>query len=336
MEQRADVFVLFFSRIVDMYNSKLFRVRIGRDEIARLHDRIGYATCFPFYQPENGHFDLDLNYHDQRICLKILVGLNRKEKSGNIYEIEYYEANGTYNPLNLGIPNSWDTSPPVGGKVSLTYNCAPEYRKFDARKVYAETYGYFNYDIGPDDVMWWTGLKEVHSDIIDFLEFLIGNFNSVQEAFTAFDGEGGNDQINFKEFKKGILDYNCKKYDGPEQDKRIRNVFLYLDPGKEGAISRKEWDLLNQLWNEFHLSIYEFVQFLVRTFGPDLNESWKRLDDDGGGTISEAEWMQAVENLGFFGPANVIFALLDSSDDGDIERTEFQKLHDYIHECPIK
>merc|ERR1712190_553270 len=79
----------------------------------------------------------------------------------------------------------------------------------------------------------------------------------------------------------------------------------------------------------FECSVVECVQFLVRNFGDDLTDAWEALDDDGSGGLSEEEWLKAVTELGYFGPASVVFALLDSSDDGNISLDEFQVLEKY-------
>merc|ERR1711920_315731 len=92
--------------------------------------------------------------------------------------------------------------------------------------------------------------------------------------------------------------------------------------------SYDEWQILGQLWNEFDQSIREFVQFLLRTFS-DLEEAWEVLDEDGSGELTEEEWLTAVDDLGYFGPAKVVFALLDNSDDGSISYDEFEVLEKY-------
>merc|ERR1712054_260620 len=79
----------------------------------------------------------------------------------------------------------------------------------------------------------------------------------------------------------------------------------------------------DQLWKEFDLCIHEFVHFLQRTFGDDLHVAWEMLDSDGSCELNLEEWMVAVEHLGYFGPAKCVFALLDSSDDGNISIDEF-------------
>merc|ERR1719464_1624547 len=121
----------------------------------------------------------------------------------------------------------------------------------------------------------------------------------------------------------------CHKFKGKDEAARIGNLFRYLDPGGEGSVSREEWQLLDQLWKEFDLSIREFVHFLALSFGDDLMDVWDILDDDGSGEIDEDEFAEAVQEMGYFGPARVVFALLDTSDDGNISYDEFEVLEKY-------
>merc|ERR1712096_155885 len=94
----------------------------------------------------------------------------------------------------------------------------------------------------------------------------------------------------------------CKKFDGPNKEKRIHALFRYLDPSGEGQVSESEWTVLDLLKSEINLSIKEFVQFLERTFGGDLEHAWEYLDGDGGGEIDDAEWVQGIQDIGYFGP----------------------------------
>merc|ERR1711862_347040 len=97
---------------------------------------------------------------------------------------------------------------------------------------------------------------------------------------------------------------------GPDKKDRVVTLFRYLDPGGEGSVSEEEWQILGQLWSEYNLSIREFVHFLQRTFGNDLHVAWDFLDIDGDGTLTCDEFLTAVEEIGFFGPARCVFGLM--------------------------
>merc|ERR1719454_905572 len=95
-----------------------------------------------------------------------------------------------------------------------------------------------------------------------------------------------------------------------DEKERIKNVFRYLDPSGEGGVSLEEFQVLELLWSEVQLCIREFVQFLDRTIGDDLDEVWDFFDEDGGGEIDMEEWKDACANLGYFGPVGPIFRFL--------------------------
>jgi len=328
-EDRSEVFIIFYLRIVDMCNAKIFRVRFGSmEEIVKLQRRLGYASFFPFLQPENAKFELDLSAHDQRLCASMFVQLATKENMYNLRDYGWTRADGTEDPMATGVPRSWGEfkSIPQAGVFRATYMCAPEHRNFEFRKQLATTYGFFAVEHTEEEVMWWTGLMEPPSDVVDLLEFLIGRYTDVQKPFQDIDGVGGNGFITLREFEEGLTEIGCTKFDGPNRAQRIDAIFRYLDPGGEGSVSREEWDLLNQLWKEFDLSIKEFVHFLCLCFGPDLHEAWTVMDEDGSGEMDLDEWTAAVQKIGYFGPANVVFALLDTTDDNNISFEEFAVL----------
>jgi Ca2+-binding EF-hand superfamily protein len=331
-QHRSEVFVTFFTRVRDMWNSKVFRVRFENEaELKNLQDRLGYATFFPFIQPENANFVLDYRFYDQRCCSNILMQLAVKEGMNNLRSPTFTYPDGSVDVFPMGVPRSWEDfkKMPAAGVFKAQYCCAPEGRKYATRQMLAETYGGFPCKISEEDVMWWTGLTEVSEDVLDWLEFCIGNFKRMDDAFIAIDGPDGNGVITLREFEEGVHELGCKKFKGKDEKKRIADLFRYLDPGGEGSVSRDEWAVLDQLWQEFNLCIIEFVTFLQRQFGNDLDDSWAYLDDDGSGELTCEEWMQAVENIGFFGPSKVVFSLLDNSDDGSISIDEFKVLDQY-------
>jgi len=339
-QERADVFIIFYMRIVDLHNSKMFRVRFeSQEEVKRLQDRLGYASFFPFFQPENARFELDLSKNDQRLCASMFVNLAVKEKfPHNLHDYGYIRGDGTRDPMPLGVPKSWANfdSIPKEGVFSATYNCAPEYRNFSHRKDIAVQYGFVNgiEDVTDESVLWWTGLTEPPEDVINLLEFFISRYDNIEQPFLDIDGVDGNGVITLREFVDGLDNMKCTKFKQQKgqtrtKEQRIDAIFRYMDQGSEGSVSIEEWKVLDQLWKEFDLSIKEFVHFLILAFGEDLLDAWEALDADGSGEMDEEEWKEAVTSIGYFGPASVVFALLDSSDDGNISFDEFEVLEKY-------
>lgn len=334
-EERAECVVIFVTRLIDIWNGKVFRVRFeNQEEVNDLRRRLGYAFFNPWMQPENSQFNLHLGSYDQRLVAVNMIFVAQREKAHNIRNPQYIRPDGSIDPLTMGVPRSWEhlDKIPKDGVIKFRYVCAPEDRKYDVRRQTMVNNSYFDCPVAEEDVIWWTGLNEVPEDMIELLEFMIGDpsFQSANKVFQFIDGVGGNGEISFSEFKDGIKDMGCQKFKGADMNARINAIFRYLDPGGEGTVSLDEWQVFTQLWREFELSVHEFVSFLIRMFGDDLNRAWTFLDDDGSGELDFDEWMKAVDNIGYFGPTAVVFNLLDNSDDGNISIDEFLVLERYI------
>jgi len=333
---RCDCFVMFFNMVVDPQNEKLYRVRIqDSSTMQELRDRLGYVTSFPFVQPEQIHFRLDLKYNDQRVATSFLVALAGKESAHNLHEPSHaYGGKVDYFPM--GVPRSWEDprKVPSEGIFQVTYICAPEYRKIMERKKLMEEFGGWTTTIsGPDDVLWCSGISEVPPDVLNVLIFLMSQFDNLKEAFKAIDGPVPNERLTLRKFESSVL-MKCRRLGkGEEAHAKLKEVFRYLDPGGEGTVSPDEWALLDQLWRELSLSILEFLQFCDRIFGKDnLDEVWEFLDADGSGCITGDEWTPAVfHNLGYFGPSIPIFNYLDQDFEGTISRDEFEHLEEFKH-----
>ncbi|CAE7582086.1 Zdhhc8 [Symbiodinium natans] len=326
-QQRQEAFVMFFCRIIDMHNLKLCSVRFGEDEeVNNLRYRLGQAVFFPYFQPENAKFELDLGFHDHRLCVNMLVGLAAREKFGNIRDAVWIKPDGSQDDFPMGIPRSWETLSPTEGRFRCRYVCSADDRNFGYRKTIAAKYGYNPRDVREQEMNWLTGLNEPPEDVLDLLEFLISRVDSMQAAFNLIDGgEPGsvsNSELTLRELEQGLKSMGCQKFAGSDESARIEKVFRYLDPGGEGTVSMQEWMVLDQLWKEFDLTIREFVQFLQYAFGENLEDAWEALDDDESGELTEQEFDEALKKKGYFGPVRVVFALLDNTDDGNISFDE--------------
>jgi Ca2+-binding EF-hand superfamily protein len=291
-------------------------------------------------QPEQCPIELNFAVYEQRLCASLFVALANKERRENLTDFSFQKADGTFDPLQLGLPRRWDRFDQMekAGIFRATYKCSPEDRKFHVRKQMFEDYGFWKLPVEESQVMWWADINSAPNDVLEFLTFVCRSFESVEKAFRFIDGEGGNGEISLTEFREGIKKMKFKKFDPSNksrqsskstkssEEERIKGLFRYLDPSGEGSISLREFDVLKLLWNEVNLCIREFVQFLVRTIGDDLDEVWGFFDDDGSGEIDADEWVECCKNCGYFGPVMPIFRFLDQDGQGSIESEEFSEL----------
>merc|ERR1712166_1377828 len=104
----GEIVVLFFFRVADMHNEKVFRVRFpSQEEVTRLRKRLGLITCCPFIQPEQSGFRWDFAVFEERVCCNIMLNLMQKENPKNLRDPVFVRANGVIDPLPSGIPFSW-------------------------------------------------------------------------------------------------------------------------------------------------------------------------------------------------------------------------------------
>merc|ERR1712056_81847 len=148
---------IFIFRARDIWNEKVFRVRFADcpDELRKLRSRLGYATLFPFIQPEQATFDLNLAVYDERICASMIVELAGKESPlHNLRNPSWYHANGKKDPLTVGVPKSWSQFDKCSndGTFQVSYECAPEERNYAHRVKILETYGYWKTQVPEADV----------------------------------------------------------------------------------------------------------------------------------------------------------------------------------------
>eukprot|EP00929_Paragymnodinium_shiwhaense_P014366 TRINITY_DN122270_c0_g1_i1.p1 TRINITY_DN122270_c0_g1~~TRINITY_DN122270_c0_g1_i1.p1 ORF type:complete len:1412 (-),score=210.43 TRINITY_DN122270_c0_g1_i1:188-4423(-) len=322
---RAEIFVRLFLRITDMWNEKIFRSRFeDAEEFQRLQLRLGHTTFFTFIQPEQQTFRFDFEIFDQRLGAQILLGICNKEAKDNLKNPQYTPEDGVTETFEGGIPQAWLTTLPTKGVLRARYGCAPEDRNYAERARLMELYGYWVAPSDKEEVMWWSSIADAPEEVIDFVEFLFTKYNDIWKPWQLVNQ--GKAEIDLKTFEEGVDSIECKKFDGRGKKERLLKVFRYLDPSGEGMVSEGEWGALKQIFNEIQLSISDFVDFCVRTFGPNLMDAWNALVPEGREEIDPKQWRSSLTRLGFFGPADPIFAFMDLDDEGTVSLDEFEYL----------
>jgi hypothetical protein len=332
----CDVCVIFVNRVVDMWNEKVFRVRFENPgDLVLLCKKMGFCTAFPFIQPEQLELSFDFQYHDQRLACNRLIQLANKERRENVFDFDMTDAAGAVDSLPLGLPRSWDVfeKMPKGGVFKAHYRCAPEDRNLMLRGQNLSHLGGWTLDSSKHEVMWWADVHQAPRDVILLLCFLASRFNNIESAFK-FISAGMSDTscFNLRKFEDGVRGMGCKKFKGESEAERLKVIFRYMDASGEGFVSAREFDVLTLLWNEIVLCIKDFVAFLERTVGDDLDEIWDFFDEDKNDEIDEDEWSRIVNQIGYFGLVMPIFYFLDKDGEGTISADEFGALGKYMAE----
>jgi len=331
-ESYVELAVTFITRVIDIYNQKLFRVRIEDDHMLfKMRSCIGHVTMFPFIQPEQSFFELNLANREHRLVTNLLVVISKYEGPANLRNPEYWHEDGVKDPLPQGVPRSWEKlgDIPKGGTLTLTYNCAPENRNFARRKQLLETWGHWPTNFVEKDVLWWSSLKGIPPAVLAYLEFLIAHYPDMRKAFAAIDGDGGNGMISLREFEEAYYRMGCRKFRGANELENVRSIFRYLDPSGEGQVCLDEFMVLDQMFSEVKLSISEFVDFCERMFGDSLGDVFAYLDADNSGEIDKGEWHEACRHIGYLGPCAAIFKFCDKDEEGTISMSEFLVLEEF-------
>jgi len=322
-----ELVVMFYFRIVDIWNDKVFRVRCP--DWRTLQRRLGHVNVFPFFQVENCEFDLDFCSREERLTASILVTLTNKEPNGSYKRRpQYVSAEGADANLELGVPRLWENFSygiPCSGVFTATFLVTSEYRNFKERRRLCKQFGRWHVSIDKaKEITRWADLSALPKDVIAFLAGVVGRYKDAASAFHAIDGIDGNGAINLGEFEENCAELGV--FNGNDQRARAVAMFRFLDSGGTGQITYKEWSELELYWQELGLSILEYTQCVSRGFNGNLVDAWHELDEDGNGELDIQEWCQAADKFHYHGPATTIFQFLDKDGKGIVTLEKFLAL----------
>merc|ERR1712151_110668 len=123
---------------------------------------------------------------------------------------------------------------------------------------------------------------------------------------------------------------NCGRFAGPDEKKRIQDIFRYIDRNGNGQVSVGEFGFLEVLSKEVQMTLREFIDFLGRRFGEHLEDSWAWFDERGTGEVTAEAMCKRAREAGYFGPSRPIFRYLDKDEvtdkRGTISFQEFKQL----------
>lgn len=333
-EQRVDLVVTLYFRLVDIYNEELFRSKFDIAEWRRVRDRLGHVAVFPFVQLEQmAEYSFDLAVYEQRLVANVLIQIAAKEGWSNTKRLTFCDADGVEQAevLEKGMPRSWISFPkmPHAGKLSANYVCSAAARCLRLRMELLVSLGLWELpEIGESDITWTTSLADTPPDVLELVDYLIGACPDLKVAFRRVDGEQGHGQINLREFQVGIGErLEFRKSKGPDEAQRVERIFRYLDPDGSGQISDIEWYKLSLILEEICRCIVDLVQHLHGTYGDAfLSLIWANFDRERRGRLNMEKWQDAAQRVGFFGPVDLAFRFLDSNNNGWVSAAEMKDM----------
>jgi hypothetical protein len=318
---RIEIISCLVLRVTDPQNMKvMIACMADKEDWYKVVKRLGILTLFPFYQPEEVHFEMDLNLYEDRMATALAVQMAANERLENIRDPTLINADGSPGNLDSGISSLWQhvESLPHGGKIIFYYVCGPEERRFCLRKDMSRKYGNWRANVqSSQDVMWWKTLLDAPDYLLMFLYNCMNHFKSAAQVFKLCNVSHSG-RISRNEFEMMIADTDWQVF--KRDPSLVKQLFRHLDPNHSGDISFREWSSLQYLWNELELTILELLRFLDRNFSGNFEMAWDELDD-GSGKLDLYTWQDAVRRVGYYGHTEPIFFYAAEDNGRDVAMT---------------
>lgn len=309
-ECRMAVLCCALMRLSDPQNMKLVQSRLDAKEWLVLRQRMGTLTLFPYIQPEQQDFALDMSLPEDRLAASLAVRLNVKEtKRNNLRHPRFVMNDKSEFAFDRGVPVAWQSPQaiPQGGTLTWQYMCSPEDRNMEMRRDFLSRYGGWKVDLRKQNIMWCSFLQGVPEAVSSFLVNVMRHFkNDLKKAFKLIDGPDGNGKLSLMEFKTAVANLGWTEFQDPE---KAVQIFRYLDPDGGGSISYEEWQVMSGLLKELQLTILELLQHVDYTFG-GIEVAHALLDRDSNQAVDFHEWRKAIVSMGYYGPSEVIYRYL--------------------------
>jgi Ca2+-binding EF-hand superfamily protein len=112
-------------------------------------------------------------------------------------------------------------------------------------------------------------------------------------------------------------------------DDRLNDIlsitFKFLDPNNDTELSQLDFGVLEGIWRELMLTMWEFYQHLLDILG-SLENAWAHADEDGNQSMEMHEFEKLARTWHFDGPVRQIFMYLDQDGNGNIGFDEWMRL----------
>lgn len=363
---RVECFVMFANNVVDMENEKVFRVLYSEGALKDIFKRVGCALCFPYIQPDMT-FTFDLAHHDERVAACNLITLAKKEgvqlltiTPGEVVkefplswdDVGKIPMEGIFSAKYQVTLDSRDFT--MRSELFKKHGGWPSCEE-DAKKIK----WWASPEHAPISVVHFTEcLGRRGTGFSAAFKDLTSGTGTESETLT---------ETQFKAGVLRDLECNIFSAQGPEHEsKQLEEVFRWLQQRNSGGLEQRQFEYLELLWREITLTMKECVQFMRRTFsyepegdgdldpqdqvgGTDniesafvrrhaadrvelstyLKTAWNHISKGmEGPAVDKKTFEEFAAASGFFGPARIIFHILDD-DKGYIMKRDLKRLEKY-------
>ncbi|CAE7292299.1 ccsA [Symbiodinium natans] len=349
IDAKLQLTILLYFQVVDISNAKTFRVLFDPAANQQLQKCLGYVVTFLFLQPE-GFIELSLDQREQRLLAHCLALLRSKERS-NMKDVVLCDKTGRLIALSKGLPKSWESieKVPSRGAVSLTYKCIPEERSVPFRKQLQMQFGGWKLGtISKQSMTWCTSAAEAPADVLELLHHVLrasstrtANPGNCDLGFDFLASQVNKTALTRQDLLQALLACGfLPAEDDEEAVRRADDIFEFFIPGRQKFLSRREWCILDELWHEAQQQMQDLVRFAARKFDYSTNlieTIWSHISD-GEESLTLPQWSKAIkEKLGFHGPADEVFALLNKAGKDAVSVAQLDimlaSLGDYSTDC---
>eukprot|EP00746_Dinoflagellata_sp_MGD_P010491 gnl/MRDRNA2_/MRDRNA2_121680_c0_seq1.p1 gnl/MRDRNA2_/MRDRNA2_121680_c0~~gnl/MRDRNA2_/MRDRNA2_121680_c0_seq1.p1 ORF type:complete len:588 (+),score=92.75 gnl/MRDRNA2_/MRDRNA2_121680_c0_seq1:252-1766(+) len=210
---RQEAFICLYCRTVDApLNEKIVRSKFSLEDWKEVQQRMGYVTLFPFFQPENSCFQLNLSVYEQRRCAHLLKLLSASEPGETMRDPLIKKSDDKdeeWKTFLSGVPNSWEKFDgiPTYGHFKVTYVCSIDNIRLRTRRRLACDWGGWEMPEDGKSILknleWWALLDEQPPEVNEFIEFLAARYEDLAKPFSVID-TSGDGNVTLSEFLIGM------------------------------------------------------------------------------------------------------------------------------------
>jgi len=320
---RGELFELFLLRVVDIENLKL--VLDTLDPGHRHPWRLNQCFTFPYIQPEDYEFELNLKFADHRLASLVVFKLCEVEGWSSVQDPSF-SSNDPADEANFWRSSheaSLDNMPQHGIFKGKYLGFLSGTRNLKCRRQLLEQFGFWSASSITEDQVCWCTRPEAPIEIIRLVHWLMLRYTDVIKAFPQIlkkvpEGLQTAGSMTLEEFDKAMCALKIQRLD----ESGVAAAYRYL--AINDSLTQATWKKLEPFVTTLRLNVRDFIGFMQSIAG-DLMEDWWQLLAPDSSEVGLAQWNDACRSFGYHGDSGLTYQLLEE-DGNTISWTEFQQL----------